>query len=129
MSYQEPATCGHRAVGRVFSEEEAPARYFQIIAFNHPQDIDNVCSSHIYPSYVSCMLKTGFYKPFSVNDMKDEPLMLQSNPADGLAFVKMEHMPEVVLRAKKTWPEKEFHIIEMDALFFGKRSPRWVVNA
>lgn len=109
--------------------QENPQAYFQILAFNHPKDIDYTCSSHIYPSYVSCMLRTGFYKPFGVSDMKEEPLMLQSNPADGLAFTKEEFLPEIILMAKKTWPHKEFYIIKMDALYFGKRPPRWVVNS
>ena len=107
---------------------QPPTSYFQIVAFNHPEDVDKVCSSHIYPSYVSCMLRTGLYKPFGVADIQDEPLMLQSNFADGLAFTSTEHIPEIMIKAVKTWPHKEFHIIEMDAFVFGKRPPRWVVN-
>lgn len=107
----------------------APQEYYQILAFNQEEDVDNICSSHIYPSYVSCMPKKGMYKPFSADSIKDEPLMLQSNPHDGLVFTDMENMPNVILKAKKTWPKKEFFIIPMSPLFFGRRAPRWVVNA
>ena len=106
-----------------------PEHYYQILAFNNENDIDTVCSSHIYPSYVSCMYRHGCYKPFSSADIQDEPLMLQSNPHDGLSFVATEYMPEILLKATKTWPHKEFHIIQVNALFYGKRPPRWVVNA
>lgn len=108
--------------------DKQPTRYLQILAFNKPDDVDTVCQSHLYPSYVSCMLKTGYNRPFGVADIEDEPLMLQSNFADGLAITDVELLSDVLLKAKKTWPNKEFHIVEMDAFVFGKRAPRWVVN-
>ena len=114
---------------QVVETQNPTPHYYQILAFNHQDDIDYNCSSHIYPSYVSCMLRTGFYTPFSVEEMRGEPLMLQSNFADGLCFTETEFIPEVVLLAKKTWPKKEFHIVEMDALCFGRRRPRWVVKS
>lgn len=107
---------------------ETPTHYYQILAFNHPEDIDNTCHSHMYPSFVSCMPKTGYYKPFSAESIKEEPLMLQSNPHDGLCFIEAEYIAEILLKATKTWPNKEFYIISTDAMFFGRRSPRWVVN-
>lgn len=123
-----PITYAHQAVEKIIPHDAAPTRYFQIVAFNKPEDIDAVCQSHLYPSYVSCMLKKGFYKPFNVKETKEEPLMLQSNFADGLAFTEIEYIPEIMKKAVKTWPNKEFHIVEMDAFVFGKRTPRWVVN-
>ena len=54
--------------------------------------------------------------------------MLQSNFADGLAITDVELLSDILLKAKKTWPNKEFHVVEMDAFVFGKRAPRWVVN-
>lgn len=109
---------------------ETPTRYYQILAFNHPEDIDNQCHTHIYPSYVSCMPKKGcYYRPFSAETIKEEPLMLQSNPHDALCFVETEYTTDILLKAVKTWPHKEFYIIPMDAMFFGRRAPRWVVNA
>lgn len=124
----EPVVYHHSAIAGIASDKDQ-AHYYQILAFNHEDDIDPICSSHIYPSYVSCMSRNGFCKSVSAESIKDEPLMLQSNPHDGLAFTSLEYIPEILLKARTTWPKKEFHIIKMDSFFFGKRAPRWVVNS
>ena len=92
-------------------------------------DVDEICSSHIYPSYVSCMsVKGHLAKARSYELLANEPLMLQSNAHDGLKFIDARYAMDMLKRCKKSYPQKEFHIIKMDAQYFGRIHPRWVVT-
>lgn len=104
-------------------------RYYMVLAFNHADDVDEVCHSHIYPSYVSCMsVKGGMRQRFPFDALISEPLMLQNNPHDGLKFIDENDARKMFERASKSYPNKEIQIIEMDALVFGRIHPRWVVG-
>ena len=60
----------HTAIKEIEVYEHVPNKYYQILAFNPPDKIDEVCSTHIYPSYVSCMSVNGHYtKPCSFDEM------------------------------------------------------------
>lgn len=116
-------------VQRIWGKEELPTEYYQILAFNHKDDVDETCSSHIYPSYVSCMsVKGHLAKARSYELLANEPLMLQSNAHDGLKFIDARYAMDMLKRCKNSYPQKEFHIIKMDAQYFGRIHPRWVVT-
>ena len=119
----------HTAIHHIEPLNTVPNYYYMLLSFNHENDIDEVCHSHIYPSYVSCMsVKGGLSKSFPYNALNSEPLMLQSNPNDGLKFIDERNAYRMLDRVNKSYPNKEFKIIQMDALVFGRVHPRWVVE-
>jgi hypothetical protein len=119
----------HTAIHSIEPPNKTHEKYYMVIAFNRPDDIDEICSSHIYPSYISCMsVKGGLSKSFPFSALASEPLMLQNNPHDGLKFIDEYNARKMFDRAIKSHPNKELKIIEMDALVFGRIHPRWVVN-
>lgn len=119
----------HAAIHSIEPSDKQHDQYYMVLAFNHPDDVDNTCNSHIYPSYVSCMsVKGGFYKSFPFSALASEPLMLQNNPHDGLKFIDEYNARKMFERATKSYPNKEIKIIKMDALVFGRIHPRWVVD-
>ena len=119
----------HTAIKEIEPPDKKPEKYYQVLSFNKADDIDEVCSSHIYPSYVSCMSKKcPITKPSPFANIIGESLMLQNNPHDGLKFIDRYNAEKMIEEAKKIFPQKEFEIIEMNALFFGRIQPRWVVN-
>jgi hypothetical protein len=119
----------HTAIKEIEATDKKPEKYYQVLSFNKADDIDTVCQSHIYPSYVSCMSKKcSLNKPFPCENIIGEGLMLQSGPYDGLKFIDRYNAEKIVEYAKTIFPQKEFEIIEMDARFFGRVRPRWVVN-
>jgi hypothetical protein len=119
----------HDAVQSIESYDKKPDTYYQVLSFNPADQKDEICSSHIYPSYVSCMtIKGHMSKPVGFNELYGQPLMLQSNPHDGLKFIDLKNAHKIIEIAKKTFPTKEFEVIEMNALFYGRLQPRWVVD-
>lgn len=119
----------HDAIQEIEAPDKKRDKYYQVLAFNPADKPDEVCSSHIYPSYVSCMTVKGHMnKPVGFNDLHGQPLMLQSNPHDGLKFIDLHNASKVINIAKVAYPSKEFEIIEMPALFYGRIQPRWVVD-
>lgn len=119
----------HDAIQEIEAPDKKHNKYYQILAFNPADKPDAVCSSHIYPSYVSCMTVKGHMsQPVSFNDLYGHPLMLQSNPHDGLKFIDLRNAEKMVSIAKNAYPEKEFEIISMNTLFYGRVNPRWVVD-
>ena len=119
----------HAAIKEVEDPDKKHDAYFQILAFNPIDKVDEVCHSHIYPSYVSCMsIKSHYTKPCSFADMHDAPIMLQSNASDGLKFVDFYNVEKMLDVARRAYPEKEFKIIKVDALTFGRTAHRWVVS-
>ena len=122
-------TYSHTAIKEIEAKDKMYDKYYQILAFNPPDKIDEVCSTHIYPTYVSCMSVKGHYtKPCCFEDMCNHPTMLQSNPYDGLKFVDRYNAEQMLEIVKRRLPEKEFKIIEVDALCFGRTKHRWVVS-
>lgn len=119
----------HTAIHHIEPTDIKHNKYYMLLSFNHEDDIDEVCHSHIYPSYVSCMsVKGGLTHSFPFDSLETEPLMLQSNPNDGLKFIDEYNAYKMLDRVNRSYPNKEFEIIEMNALVFGKIHPRWVVN-
>lgn len=122
-------TYAHTAIKEIEAPDKVYDKYYQILAFNPPDKIDEVCSTHIYPTYVSCMSVKGHYtKPCAFDEMCSHPTMLQSNPHDGLKFVDHYNARKMLEIVKSRFPEKQFNIIEVDALCFGRVKHRWVVN-
>ena len=119
----------HTEIQEIESEDFVPRKYYQILAFNPKDKIDEVCSTHIYPTYVSVMsIEHHLTKPCTFEDLYGQMTMLQSNPNDGLKFVDHYNAIKMLDIVKHGYPEKEFHIIEVDALCFGRTKHRWVVN-
>lgn len=119
----------HTGIKEIESEDFVPSKYYQILAFNPRDKIDDVCSTHIYPTYVSCMsVKYHMARPCCFDDMCTHPTMLQSNPYDGLKFIDHYNARKMLEIVQQRFQEKEFHIIEVDALCFGRTKHRWVVS-
>ena len=119
----------HSAIHHIEPQDYKHNKYYMLLSFNHQDDIDETCHSHIYPSYVSCMsVKGGLTKSFPFSALSTEPLMLQSNPNDGLKFIDENNAYAMLDRVRVSYPKKEFEIIEMNALVFGRTYHRWVVN-
>lgn len=119
----------HTAIKEIETCDKVHEKYYQILAFNPKDKVDNVCHSHIYPTYVSCMsVKGHMARPCCFADICGHPLMLQSNPSDGLKFIDCYNARKMLELAKSTYPEKEFTIIEMNALCFGRAIHKWVVD-
>lgn len=119
----------HKYVLSLDNDKRTYDKYYQVLSFNPENMVDDVCSSHIYPSYLTCFgVKSGMRKPFDYQDIVDKPLMLQSNPHDGLKFVEKQTAERAITLAKTIFPQKEFVVIELPSLFYGKIQPKWIVR-
>jgi hypothetical protein len=123
------SNCAHTVIKEIEAKDVVHNRYYQILAFNPIDRVDPVCQSHIYPSYVSCMsVKNHMAIPCCFDDICGQPIMLQSNPSDGLKFIDYYNAIKMLQIVQHKYPEKEFTIIETFALCFGRTAHRWVVS-